>query len=275
MRLTCSSLSLLGVPIADAIATIADLGFPAFDLVGIPTVPNPHLDVVSRDQAELDVLARIVGTAGLEVATVVTVPGDGLEHWDPDEANARVRWATHACDMLGARMLVLDAGSPDDAEESGRLGAIARWRAMIDAAFESTAAVGVRLAVEAPHTGTLAERFDQVEELLRAIDHHPEIGLDYDTSHVYRSGTSTEDSLRLIGDRVVKVALRDVDADNEFCRPGMGNVDFVRVLALLAQRGYAGDVVIELETPGVTEAVEQRREIEQTRSFIEDILAGL
>jgi sugar phosphate isomerase/epimerase len=125
-----------------------------------------------------------------------------------------------------------------------------------------------------PHTGTLAERFDQVEELLDAMD-LPDVGLDYDTSHVYRSGTSTEDSLRLIGDRVVKVALRDVGHDGEFCRPGTGCVDFRRLFAILRARKYAGDMVIELETPGISKPADQTREIELARTFVEATLAGL
>ena len=129
-------------------------------------------------------------------------------------------------------------------------------------------------AVEAPHTGTLAERFDQVEELLRLMN-LPDVGLDYDTSHVYRSGTSTEDSWNLVGDRVVKVALRDVGRDGEFCRPGTGCVDFARLFRVLRARQYAGDMVIELETPGVTEASDQRREIELTRTFVQETLAAL
>ena len=273
MRLTCSSLSLLGVPIADAVETIAGLGFPAMDLVGIPSVPDPHLDLVHRDPAELGRLRHIVDACGLQVATVVAVPGDGLEQWDPAEVDARVRWAIAACNALGAPLLVLDAGSPD-AGGGERQRAIALWKAMIDAAADGTAAAGVRLAVEAPHTGTLAERFDEVDELLRAIA-RPEVGLDYDTSHVHRSGTSTEESLERVGDRLVKVALRDVDAAGEFCAPGTGEVDFARLLTLLKRRQFDGDLVIELETPGVTAATEQQREIEMTRLFVEDILAGL
>jgi sugar phosphate isomerase/epimerase len=144
---------------------------------------------------------------------------------------------------------------------------------MIDSAFELTSGAGVLLAVEAPHTGTLAERFDQVAELLAVLD-LPEVGIDYDTSHVYRSGTSLEDSLRFVGERMVKVALRDVDSDGEFCRPGQGHVDFRRLLALLRANGYAGDLVLELETPGIVDGADERREIELARAYVEALLAG-
>jgi sugar phosphate isomerase/epimerase len=274
VRLTCSSLSLYSLPAAEVIATVAKLGFPAMDLVGIPTLEPIHLDVARRDPDELRLLARAVADAHVEVATIVTVPSDGLPRWDPTEINARVGWAVSACRAVGAHRLVLDAGNPIPGEQVERKRAIARWKAMIDEAHDLTSHAGVALAVEMPHTGTLAERFDQVEELLDAMD-HPDIGLDYDTSHVYRSGTSSEDSVRLIGDRVVKVALRDVAPDGEFCRPGTGCVDFDRLFALLKARKYAGDMVIELETPDVTEPADQIREIEQTRTFVEVALAGL
>src|SRR6202042_2768789 len=135
---------------------------------------------------------------------------------------------------------VLDAGNPPADGHIERGADIARWKAMIDNAFALTSAAGVTLTVEAPHTGTLAERFDEVQELVAAMDNRA-IRLDYDNSHVARSGTSTED-------RLEKVALRDIDANGAFCRPGTGQVDFGGVFAALRRRGYDGDLVIELET---------------------------
>jgi sugar phosphate isomerase/epimerase len=274
VRLTCSSLSLYSLPATEVIATVAKLGFPAMDLVGIPTLEPIHLDVARRDPQELQLLARSVADAHVEIATIVTVPSDGLSHWDSTEINARVGWAVSACRAVSARRLVLDAGNPIPGEKVERRQAVARWKAMINHAHELTSHARVAFAVEMPHTGTLAERFDQVEEMLDAMD-LPDVGLDYDTSHVYRSGMSTDESLRLIGDRVVKVALRDVGEDGEFCRPGTGRVDFRRLFTLLKQRKYAGDMVIELETPGVTEAADQICEVELTREFVEATLAGL
>lgn len=267
MRLTCSSLSLYSVSAGEAIATIAELGFPALDLVGIPSFPAPHVDVVRREADELRELSRHVASAGIEVATVVTVPSDGLDYWDADEIDARVGWAVKACSAVESGRLVLDAGNPVAVERIERSCALERWKSMIDAAHRSTIRAGVSLAVEMPHTGTLAERFDQVAELLALLD-APEIGVDYDASHVHRSGASLEDSLRAVGDRIVKVALRDVDADNEFCRPGEGQVDFPALLQALQARGYDGDLVIELETPGVETSADQRREVELTREYV-------
>jgi sugar phosphate isomerase/epimerase len=274
VRLTCSSLSLYTVPPDEAIDTIAGLGFAAMDLVGIPSLEPTHLDVARRDPAELQRLSRSVAKAHIEMASVVTVPSDGLESWDAGEIDARVGWAVHACKAIGAGRLVLDAGNPILGEKIDRPQALARWKAMIHGAFNLTSPAGIALTVEAPHTGTLAERFDQVEELLRVMD-LPAVGLDYDTSHVYRSGMSTEESWRLVGGRVVKIALRDVGQDGEFCRPGTGCVDFPILFGLLKAGRFGGDMVIELETPGVTELADLRREIEMTRAYVKSTLAGL
>ncbi len=273
MRLTCSSLSLFSATPEEAIAIVAELGFPAIDLVGIPTLPPAHVDYAGRDPATLDALEDAIARAGIEVATVVAIPTDGLEHWDAEEIDARVAWAVQACTRLGCGRLVLDAGNPPADGHIEREADIARWKAMIDNAFALTSAAGVTLTVEAPHTGTLAERFDEVQELLAAMD-NPAIRLDYDTSHVARSGTSTEDSLTILGDRLEKVAFRDIDADGEFCRPGTGRVDFGGVLAALRRRGYDGDLVIELETEGIEDVAGQRREIELTKAYVEDLLAS-
>jgi sugar phosphate isomerase/epimerase len=268
---TCSSLSLYSLPAAEAMAAIAGLGFPAMDLVGIPTLEPVHIDVARRDPVELRYLAHAAETTGLEVANVVTVPSDGLARWDSAEINARVGWAVTAGRAVGAHRLVLDAGNPVPGEQVDRRQAVARWRAMIAEAQRLTADAGLALAVEMPHTGTLAERFDQVVELLQALD-LPDVGIDFDTSHVYRSGTSFDESWRQVGDRVVKVSLRDVDAKGEFCRPGTGCVDFPRLFGLLAAQKYRGDLVIELETPGVIDASEQSREVGLARAYVESNL---
>ncbi len=272
MRLTCSSLSLYSLSPDAAIVTIAELGFPALDLVSIPTLPDPHVDVVRRDPAELSRLAQVVDKAGIEIATVVTLPTDGLERWDLEEVRARIRWAVQACQALGARRLVLDAGNPIPGDPVPRPQALTRWKSMVDSGFELASQAGVDLAIEAPHTGTLAERFDQVKELLEVMA-LPDVGLDYDTSHVHRSGLGIDESLRLVGDRVVKVALRDVDGNDEFCRPGTGLVEFDRLIKRLRNRRFTGDLVIELETPGITERADLVEEITRTRAFVEELLA--
>jgi sugar phosphate isomerase/epimerase len=272
LRLTCSSLSLYPLSPVQAVRTIAELGFPALDLVGIPSFPIPHVDVARRDPAELRRLSDAVERAGVEVASVVTVASDGLDRWDAEEIDARVGWAVRASEAVGAARLVLDAGNPVPGERVDRAQALARWRTMFHAAFAKTSAAGVALALEAPHTGTLAERYDELDELLMVLG-LPDVGIDYDTSHVFRSGTSVEAGLAFVGDRLVKVALRDVDASGEFCRPGAGLIDFAQLLALLEARGYAGDLVIELETPGVEAPEDQRREIELTREYVEGLLA--
>jgi sugar phosphate isomerase/epimerase len=272
MRLTCSSLSLYPLAPDDAIATIGELGFPALDLVGIPSFPIPHVDVARRDRGEISRLKAAADQAGIEVASIVTVPSDGLGRWDAKEIDARAAWAVRVAEGLGARRVVLDAGNPVPGEQLERREALERWRAMFSRAFEASSNAGVALAVEAPHTGTLAERYDQVQELLDVLA-IPEVGVDYDSSHVFRSGTSLEESLEITGDRLVKVALRDVDDSDEFARPGQGRVDFPGLFGLLFARGYDGDLVIELETPGIEDPRDQRREIELSREYADSLLA--
>ena len=70
MRLTCSSLSLFSATPEEAIAIVAELGFPAIDLVGIPTLPAAHVDYAGRDPATLDALEDAIARAAIEVATV-------------------------------------------------------------------------------------------------------------------------------------------------------------------------------------------------------------
>ena len=258
----------------EAIAIVAELGFPAIDLVGIPTLPPAHVDYAGRDPATLEALVDALARAGIEVATVVAIPTDGLDHWDAAEIDARVAWAVGACSRLGCGRLVLDAGSPPADGHIERQADIARWKAMVDNAFALTSAAGVTLTIEAPHTGTLAERFDEVEELLTVLD-NPAIRLDYDTSHVARSGTSTEESLAIVGDRLEKVALRDIDDERGVLQAGHWHRSTSRACSRrCGSAGTRGDLVIELETEGIEDVASQRREIELTKAYVEDLLGS-
>ena len=269
MRLTCSSLSLFSATPAEAIAIVAELGFPAMDLVGIPTLPPSHVDYAGRDPATLDALVDAIARSGIEVATVVAIPTDGLEHWDAEEIDARVAWAVQACrGSAAADSCSMPATRPPTGIERGATGALeghVRYR------LRAESAAGVTLIVEAPHTGTLAERFDQVAELMGAID-NPAIGIDFDTSHVARSGTSLEDSLAssATGSR------RSPSATSTKRRvlPSRHRAGRFRRCFELLRRGYAGDLVIELETPGIEDVAGQRREIELTKAYVEELLAA-
>ena len=46
------------------------------------------------------------------------------------------------------------------------------------------------------------------------------------------------------------------------------------MFAALRQRGYRGDLVIELETEGIEDVPSQRREIEMTKAYVEDLLGS-
>ncbi len=82
---------------------------------------------------------------------------------------------------------------------------------------------GLRLEVEIPHRGGLAETLPQVLELLEFAD-LPQLGIDLDTSHVLNPSSSTSEVVAALGPRIAHVVLRD-GRIGEFCTPGDGDFD--------------------------------------------------
>ena len=155
--------------------------------------------------------------------------------------------------------------------QTGRKGAIDRWVRMVHLAVAAAKSQGVQVAVESPHRGSLAETLPETQELLAAAA-LPDLGIDYDTSHIYNSGASVQESLDVLGERIVHVALRDAMADGQFATPGDGKYDFSALFAGLRALDYKGDVVLELEPPEDLPVEAKMAETRRARDYIESLL---
>ena len=66
-----------------------------------------------------------------------------------------------------------------------------------------------------------------------------------DIKQAFRAGVEPLDMLRAMGEDVRHVHVLVWDASGKLCLPGVGTVDFRRLLGELGQLGYAGSVIIE------------------------------
>lgn len=119
--------------------------------------------------------------------------------------------------------------------------------------------LGLTLAVEAPHKGTLAERFDRACEFVELVDEDL-VGVALDTSHVLNAGATIEDALQRYGSRIRHVHLRDYREGSILLTPGDGEIDFGGVFDGLEHLGYEGAYAFELEGRDAT-ANEMEREL--------------
>jgi inosose dehydratase len=158
------------------------------------------------------------------------------------------------------------AGKPDAVAETALSGdELRRAAARVQHAAERAAAKGVTAAFH-PHTATYIESPDEIAALLDATD--PDlVKIAFDTGHVIVGGGDPVEVVRLVGDRLAHLHLKDVDpavlarvrsgelsvesawVQGLFCEFGRGAVDFPSVLAELD--GYDGWAVLEQDRVAV------------------------
>jgi inosose dehydratase len=229
------------------LAEMEALGLRATELGPEGFLPVTHANELLREHG----LAVIAGF----VPAVLHVPPrlDG-ELW-------AVRSAAEVLSRLGAEVLVLAASS-------GRSGYDRRerldpdgWRALrhgMDRAVQLADEQGLRLAVH-PHQGTVIERPEDVDELLRS----GRANLCLDTGHVAIGGGPPRERARAAAERGVHVHLKDVDlrlaervaagdlgyrdaVKGGLYRPlGDGDLDVIAIVRTLEEAGYGGWYVLE------------------------------
>lgn len=147
----------------------------------------------------------------------------------------------------------------------------------------SISELGVEMALH-PHAGSLVECADDVERLLGAA-----IGWCLDTGHLLIGGIDPVGFVEQLGERIVHVHLKDVDAalisavrDGELTlldatrrglfRPlGDGDVNLAGVLRALSEGGYEGWLTIEQDTVlDVPDPSGARQDVSRSLAFLRD-----
>jgi sugar phosphate isomerase/epimerase len=263
MRIGCSTITFGPQSTEEALQRIADLGFAVIDVAAVPRFFE-HVQLIDPPAGEVERVAKLVSGHGFEVSGLQSVPWipDALD--DQDELRRRYTVAADVASAVGARAWIVDANNPGKGDDAGRRHGEDRFKRTIAMAAELAAARGLRLGIEAPHRGTLAQTLDEVVTLLD-LSGVPDLGIDLDTSHVLNCGASSADVLDAIGGRIIHLALRDGVRGGEFCTPGDGEFDFGEFFTLLAALGYQGDATLELE-PVKADATADDRAAEAVRA---------
>lgn len=273
MRIGCSTLTFVPQTLDEALDRIAGLGFTVIDIVAVPGWCD-HVLLAEPPLGQTDRVADLVRSHGFDVAGLQTIPWhpDALD--DPAELRRRYTVAADLAQALGADAWVVDANGPDANAADPRAGGLDRFKRTITMAAELADERDLRLAVEAPHRGTLAETMPEVRQLLEAAD-LPRLGVDLDTSHLLNSGATAAEVLGELGPRVYHVALRDGVHGGRFCTPGDGDFDFADFFGQLTAAGYPGDVTLELEPAHPDDSATVRaREAARAREYLQPLLAA-
>ncbi len=155
---------------------------------------------------------------------------------------------------------------PDSMIEAGFKKVADEWNPIMDV-FKKE---GVKFGLEV-HPTEIAFDLYSTETLLKALNHRPEFGLNFDPSHLHWQMVCSVQFLRAFPDRIyhvhVKDAARTLDGKSgilgshinfgdprrgwDFRSPGRGQVDFDSITRVLNEIKYTGPLSVEWEDPGM------------------------
>jgi sugar phosphate isomerase/epimerase len=250
-RLGCSTISFRHLPLPQALATIAGLGFAEIDLGALPGVCD-HVPYVLDDAAVADVAATVAGS-GLRVRSINGDIGDLNVVLAPDGRAARDRHLAMLIELAaatGARALVLPCGALDHQPVDSLSADLDVVAAELVAAAHSATDRGVELWSESLHFYRLCYDLDRATALAGRLPE--QVGIVMDFSHIVASGGDPVEFVERFGPRIAHVHIRDAVPGDINLSVGNGDVEFAFGLKALSHAGYAGHFSLELETRDIT-----------------------
>ena len=238
----CSTIAFARFDLDAALETIAGLGFSFVDIACIKGGAE-HYNPLNRSRGEYNELNEKVRSHGLRVSTLNVNAGSFNNDENRDEHSATVRAALDCGNVLGCACVttkVGDAAGEDDWEENANR-SIGRIRELADYA----ATLKMKLSLEMPHTGALAETLDQSISFFERTD-HTATDVTLDTSHVYTAGADIREVSRHFVGKLGHVHLRDANPDETHLVPGDGEIDFEFVRSMMVLAGFHRDYVVEI-----------------------------
>jgi len=246
MRLGMSTGGFIRGPIGDALPLIAGAGVRLLEI----STWKPHFDLT--DQGQVSSLRGALAWWGLEVWSLHSPFAWGAELGSPDPDNRQAALhmaeaAARVTAMLGGRVLVhhpLEANLP--AGDPGLRDRLAWAADSLARVREGCEALGILLAVEGMLPHLAGGRPGELAALTAGLG---EAGWGYclDTSHAALSAEGVVGWIRFMGPRLTLVHASDNRGrDDDHLPPGQGDIDWAQVSRVLAETGYAGPFILEL-----------------------------
>ena len=209
------------------------------------------MELVSPSDLDPQEVRAASGKTGMPVHGVVD-----MKHWEvrlssPDAAQrdqgvAILQQALRDAKAFGGFSVLLVPGLVSGPEESHDH----VWQRSIEAirrALPLASQLGVRILIENVWN-RFCESPDQMRDYLDEID-SPWVGAYFDIGNCRKFGRS-EDWIRTLGSRIVKLDCKDWGDTEGFCSIGEGDVDWPAVRLALAEIGFSGWCTAEVEGGG-------------------------
>ena len=229
----------------------------------------------TADRDKLDRAVQTLRERGVEVCALDTSCRFNL----PDEAQRQrqvadlLAWIPVAKELDVPLLRVFGGAAPAGAAEADGT----RW--VTDALLQAAPAAeraGVTVALETHDAFSSARRVATVLDAVGSAN----IGAIWDSHHPYRVGESPEEVLRLLGDRVVHVHIKDARRtgsgymDWQLVLLGEGEIPVRQQLDALARHGYDGWVSVEWEKKWHPEIPEPEVALPQHMGVLREMLGA-
>lgn len=247
MKLGCNTVLFNQLDLYGALQHIAWAGYDGAELAFLGRMAQ-HIKL-NTDQSYLDDVKSTAKKHGLQLFAIEAAVGAGVgvaAELREDRIKQMVR-VFEVASKLGIPVVAIGSGG-----KAGDREVTKQVFGYIQQLGEAAESWDVTLAVKA-HVGASVYNAESALQLLGEVD-SPAVGINFDPSHLYRSGDDLTEAASRIGDRIVHSHFRDCPHRQrhpglpEQQVPGRGEIDIPQTLKALKEVGY--DRVLDLEVIG-------------------------
>lgn len=217
----------------------ADLGFAGVEDNRLSLRSTEEQERIGRERERLGISFGVFGLNGESIFK------PSLESADPEMRAgllAHVREAGEIARRVGGRCIVTNSKRTTRMPKALQLAqAIENLKYLADEAERQGIVLVVESVVPQQQPDMLFSRYDESYMVVKAVN-HPAVKLLYDTFHMQAVEGNLLESLDLYWPEIAAVQLSDNPHRQS---PGFGEINFVRILQVLAAKGYEGVIGVE------------------------------
>lgn len=257
MRLSFSTNAFIRYSVCEAVKKIASIGYEGVEILA----DVPHMYMGSAKKADIARLKDVLDSSGLAASNINANTARGYSAnnstplFEPTLASSdeRVRrWRvdyTKKCVDLAAAL-----GAPNVSVTSGQIPpgsspeeALEQLKKSLEEIALYAQKTGVKVGLEY-EPGYLIEYCFELAFLINEVN-SGHFGANLDIGHSHIAGEDPEEVFKTLGEKVFHMHLEDIKDRRHFhLIPGLGDIDFERVLGLGAKYSYSGFAAVELYT---------------------------
>jgi sugar phosphate isomerase/epimerase len=253
LKLGYSTNAFVKYPLSHAIDMIAHLGFGGVEIMA----DRPHLYPPDWESQGLLQLKNLINGKGLRVTnlnsfTLFAVGDTYLPSWiEPrkDRREIRIRHTIECLKLasyLGCDNISVPPGGP--LNDMSRKEALALFHEGLEKVLPLAEQLHVKVLVE-PEPDLLLENTGQFKEFIQETESSC-LGLNFDIGHFFCAGEDPCEAFQELTAWTGHVHIEDIAQTRRHYHliPGLGAIDFEKVLNVILKSGYTGDISLELYT---------------------------